>query len=456
MGFLDELRAVLEADRVSVNETVLANHGKDLTYHQASQPDVVVFPQTTEEVQAVIQVANTYNMPVIPCGVGSSLEGHTIPVYGGISLDLSLMNRIKEIRAEDFIVIVEPGVTRRQLGKALKQYGLFFPVDPGADASIGGMTATNASGTNTVGYGGMHQHVLGMEVVLASGEVIRPGGLSFKSSSGYSLKDLFIGSEGTLGIITEIILRVNGIPEVIQAGKAVFSDLESAGRAAELLLKAGVDVKRIELVDEQTIVAVNKFSDTNYTEAPSLFIELDGPIQAVKEQSEIIQSLLADENCLSLTFEADEKGRQQLWHARHEAAMSVVGLTPGKQLTSTDVCVPISELTNAIIETRRLLDRYPITAALFGHVGDGNFHVCMGVDRESPEEVAQYKKINSEIVAYALSKGGTCTGEHGVGMGKIEYFYREHDPATIQTMKTIKGALDPHKRLNPGKIFKDN
>jgi D-lactate dehydrogenase (cytochrome) len=456
MGFVDELRtAIEEADRVSVNETVLENHGKDLTYHKTSQPDVVVFPKTTEEVQAVIQVAHAYNMPVIPFGVGSSLEGHTIPVQGGISLDLSLMNRIKEIRAEDFIVIVEPGVTRRQLGKALKQYGLFFPVDPGADASIGGMTATNASGTNTVGYGGMHQHVLGMEVVLASGEVIRPGGLSFKSSSGYSLKDLFIGSEGTLGVITEIILRVNGIPEVIKAGKAVFPDLESAGRAAELLLRAGVDVKRIELVDEQTIVAVNKFSETNYTEAPSLFIELDGPSQAVKEQSEIIQGLLEDENCLSLTFEEDEKGRQQLWHARHEAAMSVVGLTPGKQLTSTDVCVPISELSKAIIETRRLLDGYPVTAALFGHVGDGNFHVCMGVDRESPEEVAQYKKINSEIVAYALSKGGTCTGEHGVGLGKIDFFYREHDPATIQTMKTIKAALDPHNRLNPGKIFKD-
>ncbi|WEG11987.1 FAD-linked oxidase C-terminal domain-containing protein [Pullulanibacillus sp. KACC 23026] len=456
MSLLDELKQLIkDQDRVSTNETVRYNHGRDLTYHPASEPEVVVFPVNVEEVQQVVKIANTYNVAITPYGVGSSLEGHTIPVEGGITLDMSRMNQIKEIREDDFIVIVEPGVTRRQLGKALKKYGLFFPVDPGADATIGGMTATNASGTNTVGYGGMHQHVLGLEVVLASGKVITPGGLSFKSSSGYALKDLFIGSEGTLGIITEISLRVHGIPEVVQAGKALFSDVASAGRAAELLLRAGVEVKRIELVDEQTIVAVNRFSQTSYEEVPSLFIELDGAEQAVNEQVELIKQLFQDENCLSVTFERDEKKRQEMWHARHEAAMSVIGLTPGKQLTSTDVCVPISELTKAIIETRKILDRYPIVSALFGHVGDGNFHVVVAVDRDSQEEVAQYKKLNGEIIAYALSVGGTCTGEHGIGMGKKDYFYKEHDEETIQTMKLIKQALDPLNRLNPGKIFKN-
>lgn len=454
MGEIKQL--IGEEERVSINETVLENHGRDLTYHKAGHPDVVVFPTNREEVQAIINLAAKYSAPIIPYGAASSLEGHTIPMYGGICMDMTLMNQVKEIRAEDFIVIVEPGVTRRQLGKALKKYGLFFPVDPGADASIGGMTASNASGTNTVGYGGMHQHVLGLEVVLPSGKVIHPGGLSFKSSSGYSLKDLFIGSEGTLGVITEITLRVHGIPEVIQAGKVLFRDLESAGRSAEILLRSGVDLKRIELVDEQTIVAVNQFSQTSYEEVPSLFIELDGAPQAVKEQVESIFDLLQDdENCMSISFVEDEKGRQELWHARHEAAMSVVGLTPGKQLTSTDVCVPISELSKAIIETRKILDRYPVTAALFGHVGDGNFHVVIGVDRESAEEVSQFKKLNSEIVHYALGVGGTCTGEHGVGIGKRDFFYKEHDEDTIHTMKMIKQTLDPANLLNPGKIFRD-
>ncbi len=448
-------QVILDPGRVTQNETVLFNHARDLTYHKEGHPDVVVFPKTVEEVQAVVKVANTFNVPVVPYGAASSLEGHTIPVQGGIMLDLTEMKQILEIRENDFIVVVEPGVTRRQLAKALKKYGLFFPVDPGADATIGGMTATNASGTNTVGYGGMHQHVLGLQVVLASGEVIEPGGLSFKSSSGYSIKDLLIGSEGTLGVITKVILRVHGIPEVIQAGKATFPDLESAGRAAELLLHAGVEVKRLELVDAQTIVAVNRFSHTNYEECPSLFIELDGPPESVKEQVSIIDSLLEDEQCLSVAFEVDEQGRQELWHARHEAAMSVVGLTPGKQLTSTDVCVPISELSKAIIETRKILDRYPVTAGLFGHVGDGNFHVVVGVDREQPEEVAQFKKLNYEIVNYALKQGGTCTGEHGIGVGKIDFLYKEHDAGTIAVMKSIKQALDPDGRFNPGKLFRD-
>lgn len=454
---IEELKQVIQDEtRVSVNETVLENHGRDLTYHTAAKPDVVVFPKNTEEVKRVIQLSSKHRVPLIPYGAGSSLEGHTIPVHGGITLDMSQMNQVKAIREEDFIVIVEPGVTRRQLAKALKRYGLFFPVDPGADASIGGMTATNASGTNTVGYGGMHQHVLGLEVVLPNGDVIHPGGLSFKSSSGYSIKDLFIGSEGTLGVITEITLRVHGIPEVIQAGKVLFRDLESAGQAAELLLKAGVQVKRMELIDEQTIAAVNKFSKTQYEEVPSLYIELDGAPKAVNEQVEIINELLRDDsNCLSITFEEDEKGRQELWHARHEASMSVVGLTPGKQLTSTDVCVPISELSKAIIETRKILDRYPVTAALFGHVGDGNFHVVIAVDRESKEEVAQFKKINGEIVDYALQVGGTCSGEHGIGVGKKDYLYKEHDEATVKVMKTLKETFDPQNLFNPGKIFKN-
>ncbi|TCP31277.1 D-lactate dehydrogenase (cytochrome) [Scopulibacillus darangshiensis] len=454
MQLLTDLRSIIKDDtRVTANETVINNHGQDLTYHQPSNPDLVVFPKTMEEVQQVVVYAHKNNIPVVPYGAGSSLEGHAIPIKGGISLDFTEMNKIVEVRPDDFIVKVEPGVTRRQLNKHLKRYGLFFPVDPGADASMGGMAATNASGTNTVKYGAMRQNVLGLEVVLADGKIIRTGGMSFKTSAGYDLKDLFVGSEGTLGVFTEITLKLTGIPEVIQAGKAVFKTVEEASQAAENILKAGIRVARMELVDEKTIEAVNKFSDTDYIESPSLFLEFDGSKAAVEEDIRFTKEIIDEAGCVTFQFETDEKARNLLWHARHEAALSVVNLVPGKRLTSSDVCVPISELSQAISDTRRLVDTYHFqAAAVFGHVGDGNFHVLIGIDPNDAEEVAAYKDLNRKIVAYALERGGTCTGEHGIGMGKREFLRMEHG-AAVDVMGSIKRALDPENILNPGKIF---
>lgn len=454
MTTLEDLRSIIKDDtRATTNETVIENHSKDLTYHQPSRPDFVVFPKTREEVQEVVIYAHDHQLPVVPFGVGSSLEGHAIPIKGGISLDFTEMNEIVDIRPDDFIVKVQPGVTRRQLNKFLKRHGLFFPVDPGADASIGGMSATNASGTNTVKYGAMRQNVLGLEAVLADGKVIRTGGMSFKTSAGYDLKDLFVGSEGTLGVFTEITLKLTGIPEVIQAGKAIFKTLEDAGTAAETILKAGIPVARMELVDEQTIEAVNHYSQTDYTVAPSLFLEFDGSKQAVEEDSRFAKELVDTAGCVSFQFESDEKARNQLWHARHEAATSVVNSVPGKRMTSTDVCVPISELSKAISETRRLVDTYHFqAAAVLGHVGDGNFHVVIGVNPDDVDEVAAYKDLNRKVVTYALGKGGTCSGEHGIGLGKKEYLRMEHGYA-VDVMKLIKQALDPNNLLNPGKIF---
>ncbi|WP_085524599.1 FAD-binding oxidoreductase [Tuberibacillus sp. Marseille-P3662] len=443
------------ADQVKTGPSAIDEHGRDMTYHPLAEPEAVVFPQSTEDVAEVVKWAVGTATPIVPYGVGSSLEGHILPVEGGISVDFAEMNQVIDIRPDDFMVKVQPGVTRHQLNQSLKRYGLFFPVDPGADASLGGMAATNASGTNTVCYGGMRQNTLALKVVMADGRVIDVGSEALKTSAGYDLKDLIIGSEGTLGVITELTLKLTGIPEVTKAGKAVFSSVRDAGAAAENILKAGLPVSRMELVDEYTVAAVNEHSQTDYPEAPSLFLEFAGGEQAVNEQIDFAQDIMQSENLVSMQFEADEQARNELWRARHEAALAVVGLTPGKMLTSTDVAVPISELTEAIVTTRQLLDQHHYTqAALFGHVGDGNFHVVIGVDRDNLDEVAAYKEVNHQIVDYALSKGGTSTGEHGVGIGKREYLLKEHGQG-VDVMKTIKQALDPKHLLNPGKIFLD-
>ncbi len=453
MTLIETLYQTLGKARVTINATILQNHGQDLTYHSSHDPDVVVFPSTKEDVSEVMKIAAKYQSPVTAYGAGSSIEGHTIPVTGGVVIDFSEMNHIIEIRPDDFIVKVEPGVTRKQLNKALKAHGLFFPVDPGADASIGGMTATNASGTNTVKYGGMKANVLGIEAVLATGEIMTTGGTSFKTSAGYDLKNLLIGSEGTLGLITEITLKLTGIPEVIHAAKATFPTLRKAGEGAAAMLKSGIPIARMELVDEETILAVNQYNETNYKIAPSLFLEFDGSEASVLADRTFAEDVLKGAGALTYKVEKDEKERQKLWHARHEAALSVTNLLPGKRLTSTDVCVPISELANALTATREMINSYTFkVAAVLGHVGDGNFHVVIGVDPENREEVNDFKALNKQIVELALSKGGTCSGEHGIGIGKKDYLLKEH-PSSVPVMKQIKSALDPMNLLNPGKIF---
>ncbi|SEM11677.1 D-lactate dehydrogenase (cytochrome) [Mesobacillus persicus] len=446
------LNIIRDVDRISLNETILEQHSKGMTYHTPQKPELVVYPQTKEEVSQILTYANERCIPVTPFGVGSSLEGHIIPAQGGITVNLSLMNKVVEVRPEDFLVKVQPGVTRSQLNKELKRHGLFFPVDPGADATIGGMASTNASGTNSVKYGTMKDQVLGLEVVLADGRVVRTGGMAVKSSAGYNLTSLLVGSEGTLGIITEITLRLQGIPEIIVASRALFASIEAAGNAAAAMLKSGLDLGKVELVDQATIQAVNAYKNTDYQEVPTLFIEMSGSEQAVKKDMELAQEIAVEEGCQLFESESDSLARAKLWEARHHVAFAIQAANPGKGLLSTDVCVPISELPNAIKETRKLIERHGVEAAIFGHVGDGNYHAVLSIDANDPESVKKIEEINQQIVAYALAKGGTCTGEHGIGLGKKQFLRLEHGEA-VDIMKEIKVVFDPKRILNPGKIF---
>ncbi|CAB3390881.1 FAD-binding oxidoreductase [Kyrpidia spormannii] len=452
---IHDLRALLaDPDRVTVNETILEHHSHDLTYHTPHLPEAVVFPTDTQEVSRIVRFANENGIPVVPFGVGSSLEGHVIPVRGGITLDLSRMNQILEIRPQDFLVRVQPGVTRSQLNQALRSHGLFFPVDPGADATLGGMAATNASGTNAVRYGAMRGQVLGLEVVLPDGRIIHTGGLSVKSSAGYYLTGLFVGSEGTLGVITEVILRVYGIPEHTAAARAVFPDVESAGRAAVALIGSGMTVGRVELVDAKTIVAVNRFKGTDYLESPTLFLEFGGGRKAVEEDIRLAEELVNSEGCQAFVYEHDPEAVAKLWEARHHAALALMAMAPGKKMMTTDVCVPISHLPGALHAARELMERRGMDGFILGHVGDGNYHAGFAVDADDPEDIARAEEVNAAIVRYALERGGTCTGEHGVGLGKRKYLPEEHGEA-VELMRGIKALIDPKGIMNPGKVIPD-
>ncbi|ATY84299.1 2-hydroxy-acid oxidase [Kyrpidia spormannii] len=454
-GAIHDLRALLaDPDRVTVNETILEHHSHDLTYHAPHLPEAVVFPTDTQEVSRIVRFANENGIPVVPFGVGSSLEGHVIPVRGGITLDLSRMNQILEIRPQDFLVRVQPGVTRSQLNQALRRHGLFFPVDPGADATLGGMAATNASGTNAVRYGAMRGQVLGLEVVLPDGRIIHTGGLSVKSSAGYYLTGLFVGSEGTLGVITEVILRVYGIPEHTAAARAVFPDVESAGRAAVALIGSGMTVGRVELVDAKTIVAVNRFKGTDYLESPTLFLEFGGGRKAVEEDIRLAEELVNSEGCQTFVYEHDPEAVAKLWEARHHAALALMAMAPGKKMMTTDVCVPISHLPGALHAARELMETRGMDGFILGHVGDGNYHAGFAVDADNPEDIARAEEVNAAIVRYALERGGTCTGEHGVGMGKRKYLPEEHGEA-VELMRGIKALIDPKGIMNPGKVIPD-
>lgn len=454
MDYIQKLEEIIPKDRVSTNETMRTQHSKDEGYLEPSLPDVVVFPKSTEEVSKVVAFANERKIPVVPFGLGTSLEGHVIPYEGGISLDLSLMNNIIHIYEGDFLVKVEPGVTRAQLNDELKKYGMFFSVDPGADATLGGMAATNASGTTSVKYGIMRDQVRDLEVVLANGEIIRTGGMYAKSSSGYHLGGLFIGSEGTLGIITELTLKIFGIPEAIMAARATFPDIERAVHAVTGILSAGIPMARIELVDEPSIKQVNEYNELSYEEKPTLFLEFHGNEAGLEQDVAFMREIVADFDCLDIQFERNTKARFDLWEVRHNLAYAFIHSFPRKKMMVTDVTVPLTELAGAIIHARETIDQEGVHGALVGHVGDGNYHAVLMVDMNDDQEVEKAKRVNASIVEYALARGGTCTGEHGVGVGKIVYQQREHGKA-YDVMKAIKKTMDPNNILNPGKIFEN-
>ncbi|MGM9955302.1 MAG: FAD-binding oxidoreductase, partial [Peribacillus sp.] len=442
------LKEVLSESQVTENQTVRELHGRDESYHATSLPDIVVFPETTQQVSEVVKVASIHKVPVVPFGLGSSLEGHVIPYQHGITIDFSLMNKVLEVRGDDFLVKVQPGVTRSQLNKELKKYGLFFSVDPGADATLGGMAATNASGTTSVKYGVMRDQVRDLEVVLADGSIIHTGNLAAKSSSGYHLNGLFVGSEGTLGCFTELTLRVYGIPEHIMAARASFPSLNDAVEGVVSILQAGIPIARVELVDEPSMKQVNLHSETSYNEGPTLFLEFHGNEAGLKQDVAFTKEIVAEHNCLDIEFETDNAARNRLWEARHNLAYAYIHGHPGKKLMVTDVCLPISELSGAIHHARETVDSLGLTGGIVGHVGDGNYHILLMIDNENKEEVGRAKQLNEQIVLYALERNGTCTGEHGVGVGKQKYQKQEHGESLL-VMEKIKKALDPDNLLNP-------
>lgn len=450
---LHNLAEFLTSEQISVNETIKELHGRDESYHAMQLPDIVVFPETAEQVSKIMKLSQQYAIPIVPFGLGSSLEGHVIPEQGGITVDFSLMNKVLHVDAEDFLVTVQPGVTRTQLNKELKKYGLFFTVDPGADATLGGMAATNASGTTSVKYGVMRDQVRDLEVVMADGTIIHTGNKAAKSSSGLHLNGLFVGSEGTLGCFTEMTLKVYGIPEFVTAARASFPSVKDAVEAVVSILQAGIPIARVELVDEQSMRQVNDYNETAYLEKPTLFLEFHGNEAGLKQDVEFMEEIVQGHACEEIAFETDTAARNQLWEARHTLAYAYIHGYPGKKMMVTDVCLPISELAGAVGHARENLQSLGLPGGIVGHVGDGNFHALIMMNMEDTDEVARAQEFNGRIVEYALERGGTCTGEHGVGLGKQKYQQQEHG-AALDVMEKIKRALDPHNLLNPGKNIK--
>ncbi len=452
-AFVARLRDIV-GDRVSTADAVREQHGRDESFHPIVPPDVVVFAHSTDEVRQIVMLCAREGAPIIPFGTGTSLEGHIAALRGGVSIDVSQMNEVLSVHAEDLDCRVQPGVTRKQLNAYLHDTGLFFPIDPGADASLGGMTATRASGTNAVRYGTMRENVLSLEVVLADGRVIRTARRSKKSSAGYDLTRLFVGSEGTLGIITEITLKLYGIPESISAAVCSFPDLVSAVNTVITTIQSGVPVARIELLDALQMGACNRYSNLNYPVAPTLFFEFHGSSGGVAEQVDTVAAIAADFNGADFQWAHRAEDRNKLWQARHDAYYAGLALRPGGKGIATDVCVPISRLAECIVETQADIDESGLIAPIVGHVGDGNFHLVIVVDPDDADEMSRAEALNDRMVARALSMDGTCTGEHGVGYGKIGFLEAEHGTG-LSVMRDIKKALDPNNIMNPGKIFHD-
>ncbi|SME97544.1 D-lactate dehydrogenase (cytochrome) [Tistlia consotensis] len=450
-ALIDSLKDLL-GERLSTSAAVREQHGKDLTFHQGFPPDAVAFARSTEEVQAIVQLCASHKTPIVPFGTGTSLEGHIAALKGGVCIDLSQMNAVLEVNSNDLDCRVQAGVTRKQLNEYLRDTGLFFPIDPGADASLGGMTATRASGTNAVRYGTMRENVLGLTVVTADGRVIKTGGRARKSAAGYDLTRLFVGSEGTLGVITEIQLKLYGIPEAISAAVCSFDTLEGAVNTVILTIQSGIPVARIELLDEVQMGAVNRYAKLDYPDKPTLFFEFHGSKAGVEEQSESVAAIASEYGGSNFAWTTQQEERSRLWQARHDAFWACKGLKPGAEGWATDVCVPISRLAECILETKKDIAASNLLAPIVGHVGDGNFHLTYLIDPKDPDELKRAGAHNDRMVMRAIAMGGTCTGEHGIGYGKIPFLQAEHGEA-VSLMRTIKQALDPDNIMNPGKVL---
>ena len=451
-AFLEALSARF-GDQLSTAQAVREQHGRDESSFKAPPPAAVVFAESTADVADVVKLASQYAVPVIPFGAGSSLEGHLLAVQGGISLDVGRMNKLLSVNADDLTVTVQPGITRKQLNEAIKDTGLFFPIDPGADASIGGMSATRASGTNAVRYGTMRENVLALEVVTASGEVIRTGTRAKKSSAGYDLTRLMVGSEGTLGVITEITVKLYPLPEAVSAAICSFPSIEAAVRTTIQVIQLGVPIARVELIDVNTVRMVNAYAKLGLREEPMLLMEFHGSPAGVKEQAELVQEIASEFGGNAFEWASTPEERTRLWTARHNAYFAAIQSRPGCVAISTDTCVPISRLADCLLDSVAETDASGIPYFLVGHVGDGNFHFGYLIDPNDPHEREVAEGLNHKLVERALRLEGTCTGEHGVGLHKMDFLVTETGAGAVDMMRTIKRALDPQNIMNPGKIF---
>ncbi len=453
-GAISELKKLL-GERLNTSRAVLDSHGESETYFAHAPPDAVAFARSAQDVSDIIKICAKYNCPIVPWGVGTSLEGHALAIKGGVTINMSEMDKIIQVYQEDLLAVVQPGITREVLNEELRATGLFFPVDPGANATIGGMTATRASGTTAVRYGTMKENVLALEVVLADGRIIRTGSRAKKSSSGYDLTNLMVGSEGTLGVITEITLRLQGQPDAIAAAVCDFPDVEMAVNTVITAVQMGVPMARVELLDALSMQAMNNYSQLGLPEKPHLFMEFHGSEASVAEQSEIMKDIASDFEGGDFLWSTKTEDRNKLWHARHNAFFATKALKPGFDGMSTDVCVPISKLAQAITDTTKDAADHGMFAPILGHVGDGNYHTLFLTDPNKPEELVLAKELAHRMNARAIDMGGTVTGEHGIGMGKMKYMTQEHGGAW-SIMADIKRTLDPQNIMNPGKIVQIN
>lgn len=443
-------------DRLSTAQAIRDQHGSDESWHQTQAPDAVLFARSTEEVAAALKICNAQNIPVIPFGTGTNVEGQVVATHGGICIDLSQMNTILRVGAEDMDCTVQAGVTRNQLNTYLRDTGLFFPIDPGADASIGGMAATRASGTNAVRYGTMRENVMSVKAVLANGDVIETGSRARKSAAAYDLTHLLVGSEGTLGIITEVTLRLHPRPEASSAARVQFDDIETAVNAVILTMQSAIPVARIELLDDVQIRAINAYSKTDYAERPTLLVEFQGTPGGVEEQARAFGEICDAVGGAEFVWTADPDERRIMWQARHDAAYAAMAMRPGCKASASDVCVPISRLADCIVQTREdAAANSDLTTMIAGHVGDGNFHFVFLIDPADAREIEQMNAVHARLIDRALAMGGTCTGEHGIGLGKKNYLLRECGAEAVRAMAAIKAALDPNGIMNPGKKLPD-
>jgi D-lactate dehydrogenase (cytochrome) len=452
---IDALKAIV-GDRVSTSDSVREHHSHGESWHPPGLPEAVVFPTSTDEVAAIVRLCAEQRKPIVPFGMGSSLEGHVNAIHGGVSIDLTRMTKVLRLSPEDLDITVEAGLTRLKLDAHLKNTGLMFPIDPGADATIGGMTATRASGTTAVRYGTMRENVLGLTVVLADGRVIRTGGRARKSSSGFDLTRLFVGSEGTLGVITDVTLRLYGRPEAVRAAVCPFESMSGAANTVIQTIQLGIPVARIEIIDEAQLKVVNAYSKTNYPLAPTLFFEFHGISEtAVADQIRAVEEIAREHGARGFKWAASLEDRNTLWQARHNAYYATVASRPGARAWTTDICVPISHLAECILETQADIAAAKVVAPLVGHAGDGNFHLIIMLDPDDREEFAAISRLSERLVERALKFGGTCSGEHGVGVGKLKYLQAEHG-AALDVMRAIKRAIDPNNLMNPGKLIPDS